>query len=223
MYNGLQHMCDTCRAVQTSVAHVEHAAKSCGRQLHYAAASADFTGVRAAQPLSPTAKAWADTKRAELRSLMWQAAGIVRSTKELTRALERIAAMHVEIKAMHKSCGVNAILVELYNLVTVAELIVASALQRKESRGLHYVTDFPRAVEALRQPTVISKGGKTRVPQGSPQGQNGNGSAQGQNGNGSKKSMVSSKVLGGGDGAGMKKLASFRRDMSVRSKPKDEM
>jgi L-aspartate oxidase len=100
-------------------------------------------------------------KRAEIRQLMWQACGIVRRTADLQRAQASLAASYIEVKAVYKHYGVNTALVELMNLVTVAELIVSSALQRRESRGLHYSPDFPStAAEAV--PSVINSSLKAR-------------------------------------------------------------
>lgn len=149
------------RAAGPSVAHAEYAARNCARQLHYAAASADFTGARAARPLTGTTADWVAAKRAEVRSLMWQACGIVRRTAALQRAQAQLAAAYVEVKAVHKHYGVNTQLVELMNLVTVAELIVSCALQRCESRGLHYSLDYPAAA-AEAMPSVISSSLKSR-------------------------------------------------------------
>ena len=66
------------RAVNPSVAHAEHALRSCGRQLQYAAASADFSGPRAARELTPALKEWVEARRQELRDMMWRYCGIVR-------------------------------------------------------------------------------------------------------------------------------------------------
>ena len=74
---------------------------------------------------------------------MWTSAGIVRTTAGMQKALTRISTLCQEVKAMAHSSGVSSEMLELQNLATVGELIMASALQRKESRGLHYCTDFP--------------------------------------------------------------------------------
>ncbi len=66
------------RAVNPSVAHAEHALRHCSRQLHYAAASADFRGPRAARELNPGLAEWVATRRQELRDVMWRCCGIVR-------------------------------------------------------------------------------------------------------------------------------------------------
>jgi L-aspartate oxidase len=150
------------RAAGPSVAHAEYASRNCGRQLHYAAASSDFSGPRAARPLAGATAEWVAAKRAEVRGLMWEACGIVRRTAALQRAQAQLAAAYVEVKAVYKHYGVNTQLVELMNLVTVAELIVSCALQRRESRGLHYSADYPIAA-ADTAPSVISSSLKSRL------------------------------------------------------------
>ncbi|GFH13083.1 L-aspartate oxidase, partial [Haematococcus lacustris] len=131
------------RAAGPSVAHAEHALRSCGPQLHYVAASADFSGARGPKPLSPSLLAWAAAQRAELRTTMWRCAGIVRRTADLQVALDHALGLCVEAKALLASYGYSTPLVELLNLATVAEITVACALQRKESRGGHYCLDYP--------------------------------------------------------------------------------
>lgn len=66
------------KAINPSVAHAEHAMRNCGRQLHYAAASADFSGARAGRAPPATISTWAAGKRSELRTMMWKYCGIVR-------------------------------------------------------------------------------------------------------------------------------------------------
>ncbi|MGL4931619.1 MAG: L-aspartate oxidase, partial [Plesiomonas sp.] len=79
----------------------------------------------------------------ELRLFMWDYVGIVRTTKRLERALRRINMLKQEIHDYYANFRVSNNLLELRNLVQVAELIVLCALQRKESRGLHYTLDYP--------------------------------------------------------------------------------
>jgi L-aspartate oxidase len=91
----------------------------------------------------------------ELRRMMWNYVGIVRTTKRLERAQHRIALLREEIAEYYANFRVSRDLLELRNLVDVASLIVDSALSRHESRGLHFSRDFPDTLpKAL--PTVLS-------------------------------------------------------------------
>ncbi|WP_423598840.1 L-aspartate oxidase [Roseateles sp. MS654] len=97
----------------------------------------------------------------ELRLLMWNYVGIVRTTKRLQRALHRIDLLRAEIDDYYANFRVSRDLLELRNLVDCAELIVRSALLRHESRGLHYSRDYPRTLPASL-PTVLVRNGNTR-------------------------------------------------------------
>ncbi|WP_296920238.1 L-aspartate oxidase [Thiohalocapsa sp.] len=91
----------------------------------------------------------------ELRRFMWDYVGIVRTNKRLTRAKRRIDLLRQEIIENYSDFRVETNLLELRNLVEVADLIVQSAQRRRESRGLHYTLDFPLSDESQRSPTIL--------------------------------------------------------------------
>lgn len=100
----------------------------------------------------------------ELRRFMWDYVGIVRTTKRLERALHRVELLRREIHDYYGSFRVTPELLELRNLAEVSELIIRSALARRESRGLHYISDYPEALPRAMN-TVLSPAPPERDPE----------------------------------------------------------
>lgn len=125
----------------------------------------------------PTAPAWDDSQVKdsdedvviahnwdELRRFMWDYVGIVRTTKRLLRAKHRVHLLRQEIQEFYRNYHVSNDLLELRNLVDVADVIIRSALLRKESRGLHYSRDYPdalpRAFDTVLTPKYLNELGE---------------------------------------------------------------
>jgi len=117
---------------------------------------------------APTLPAWDDSRVTdadetvvishnwdELRRFMWDYVGIVRTNKRLDRAAHRIALLQGEIQEFYAHFHVTRDLLELRNLVMVADLIVRSAQARHESRGLHFSRDYPNLLDQAL-PTILS-------------------------------------------------------------------
>ncbi|MES2938238.1 MAG: L-aspartate oxidase [Pseudomonadota bacterium] len=128
-------------------------------------ASQDILATQAEDP--PAVPAWDDSRVTdadeavvishnwdELRRFMWDYVGIVRTNKRLERAAHRIALLQDEIQEFYGAFHVTRDLLELRNLVTVAELIVTSAQSRHESRGLHFSRDYPQSMPDP-EPTIL--------------------------------------------------------------------
>jgi L-aspartate oxidase len=91
----------------------------------------------------------------ELRRFMWDYVGIVRTTKRLERALRRVELLQAEIAEFYSHYRVSSDSIELRNLAMVAELIIRSALARRESRGLHYTLDYPELLPEARDTMLV--------------------------------------------------------------------
>lgn len=99
----------------------------------------------------------------DVKRLMWDYVGIVRSNLRLQRAYRRIALLTEEIQDYYKRSTISAGTVELRNLATVAMLIITGAMNRKESRGLHYNTDYPVPVNSMRKNVIQRSGQEPRL------------------------------------------------------------
>ena len=88
---------------------------------------------------------------------MWNYVGIVRTHRRLKRAQRRINLVKDEIDRYYWDFKITGDLVELRNLVNVADMIVKCALRRRESRGLHYTLDFPDVDDRMVEDTVIAR------------------------------------------------------------------
>jgi L-aspartate oxidase len=132
------------------------------------AAADDINRKADSVPAPPDAPAWDESQVTdsdedvvishnwdELRRFMWDYVGIVRTDKRLQRAKHRVDLLHQEILDYYSNYSVSNDLLELRNLVTVADLIICSAIQRKESRGLHYTLDYPDTQDSA-QDTILT-------------------------------------------------------------------
>lgn len=92
-----------------------------------------------------------------IRQVMWDYVGIVRSNLRLDRALRRINLLYDEINDFYKRAVIQNKVLELRNLALVARLIILSAISRHESRGLHYNTDYKENRETSRNYTILDR------------------------------------------------------------------
>ncbi len=133
-------------------------------------ASLHIAGQRDRRPLPESVPEWDESRVTdsdedvvishnwdELRRFMWDYVGIVRTEKRLQRALHRVELLKREIAEYYSNYSISNDLLELRNLVVVAELIIRCALSRKESRGLHYMRDYPEPLPEARD-TILEPG-----------------------------------------------------------------
>jgi L-aspartate oxidase len=122
----------------------------------------------ASLPEAPPTRAWDESRVTdsdeevvvhqvwgEIRRFMWNFVGIVRTTKRLERAKRRIDMIRQEVTEYYKNFRVTPDLIELRNLVEVADLIIRSALSRHESRGLHYTLDYPKTLPQPKDTILV--------------------------------------------------------------------
>lgn len=95
------------------------------------------------------------TLRQHLQTLMWSSAGIVRSTSRLEAGRQELLQVHMAAEALASAPGAGVAEHELHSLATVSDLVLRCALQRRESRGLHYSTDYPEPKESERRHSII--------------------------------------------------------------------
>lgn len=91
----------------------------------------------------------------ELRRFMWDYVGIVRTNKRLQRARRRVELLHQEVTEYYSNYRISRDLLELRNLIVVADLIIQSAIRRKESRGLHYILDYPNLLPEAKDTYLV--------------------------------------------------------------------
>jgi L-aspartate oxidase len=91
----------------------------------------------------------------EIQNIMWDYVGIVRSKKHLNRASRRMWVIYEEVEDYYKRSKLTSELLELRNMAAVSYMIIRSALRRNESRGLHYMTDYPESSDKYLKDTIV--------------------------------------------------------------------
>jgi L-aspartate oxidase len=94
---------------------------------------------------------------------MWNYVGIVRTNRRLARAKHRIDLIRNEIRDYYWNVLLTGDLIELRNIALVADLIIESAIRRRESRGLHYTLDYPDKDARFQRDTILARGDGPRA------------------------------------------------------------
>jgi L-aspartate oxidase len=141
-----------------AVVFADQAAKSCQKWLQEAPALPVAEDWSAEGTVNQEEWVLVEHNRDAIRKIMWDYVGIVRSTFRLERARRRMTLFKQEVDEFYRRTRVNEPLLELRNMTILADLIVRSAMSRKESRGLHFMTDYPEPdKERAPQDTLLSR------------------------------------------------------------------
>ncbi len=141
-----------------AVVFADQAAKSCQQWLQEAGPLPEAEDWSAEGTVNQEEWVLVEHNRDAIRQIMWDYVGIVRSTFRLERAQRRMNLFKQEVDQFYRRTRVNEPLVELRNITILADLIVRSAMSRKESRGLHFMTDYPEADrERAPHDTLLSR------------------------------------------------------------------